>query len=50
MLHIYTGRTRLLAPALVEAVKSAAAPGQFIRTSVPKAAFAGKSNVGKSSG
>ncbi len=32
-----------------EFVKSAAAPAQFIRTSVPKAAFAGKSNVGKSS-
>ncbi len=30
-------------------VKSAAAPSQFIRSSVPKAAFAGKSNVGKSS-
>ena len=30
-------------------VKSAAAPAQFIRSSVPKAAFAGKSNVGKSS-
>ena len=29
-------------------VKSAAAPGQFIHSSVPKAAFAGKSNVGKS--
>ena len=32
-----------------EFVKSAAAPSQFIRSSVPKAAFAGKSNVGKSS-
>ena len=32
-----------------EFVKSAAAPGQFIRSSVPKVAFAGKSNVGKSS-
>ena len=32
-----------------EFVKSAAAPAQFIRSSVPKAAFAGKSNVGKSS-
>ena len=30
-------------------VKSAAAPGQFIRSSVPKVVFAGKSNVGKSS-
>ena len=30
-------------------VKSAAAPAQFIRSSVPKVAFAGKSNVGKSS-
>ena len=30
-------------------MKSAAAPAQFIRSSVPKAAFAGKSNVGKSS-
>ena len=32
-----------------EFVKSAAAPAQFIRSSVPKVAFAGKSNVGKSS-
>ena len=30
-------------------VKSAAAPAQFIRSSVPAVAFAGKSNVGKSS-
>ena len=30
-------------------VKSAAAPGQFIHSSVPTVAFAGKSNVGKSS-
>ena len=30
-------------------VRSAAAPGQFIRTSLPKIAFAGRSNVGKSS-
>ena len=30
-------------------VKSAAAAGQFIHSSVPKVAFAGKSNVGKSS-
>ncbi len=30
-------------------VKSAASPGQFIRSSVPAVAFAGKSNVGKSS-
>ena len=30
-------------------VRSAASPAQFIRNSVPKAAFAGKSNVGKSS-
>ncbi len=33
----------------VEFVKSAAAPAQFIRSSVPAVAFAGKSNVGKSS-
>ena len=32
-----------------EFVKSAAAPGQFIRSSVPSVVFAGKSNVGKSS-
>jgi len=32
-----------------EFVKSAAAAGQFIHSSVPKVAFAGKSNVGKSS-
>lgn len=32
-----------------EFVKSAAAPSQFINSSVPAAAFAGKSNVGKSS-
>ena len=32
-----------------EFVKSAAAPGQFVRSSAPKVAFAGKSNVGKSS-
>ena len=32
-----------------ELVKSAAAPGQFIRSSVPAVVFAGKSNVGKSS-
>ena len=32
-----------------EFVKSAAAPGQFIHSSVPAAVFAGKSNVGKSS-
>ena len=32
-----------------EFVKSAAAPGQFIRSSVPAVVFAGKSNVGKSS-
>ena len=30
-------------------MKSAASPGQFIHSSVSKAAFAGKSNVGKSS-
>ena len=30
-------------------VKSAASPAQFIRSSVPAVAFAGKSNVGKSS-
>ena len=32
-----------------EFVRSAAAPAQFIRSSVPAVAFAGKSNVGKSS-
>ena len=32
-----------------EFIRSAAAPGQFIRSSVPAVAFAGKSNVGKSS-
>lgn len=32
-----------------EFIKSAAAPGQFIRSSVPAVVFAGKSNVGKSS-
>ncbi len=32
-----------------EFVRSAAAPGQFIRSSLPAVAFAGKSNVGKSS-
>ncbi len=32
-----------------EFIKSAAAPAQFIRSSVPGVAFAGKSNVGKSS-
>lgn len=32
-----------------EFIKSAAAPGQFIRSSMPCVAFAGKSNVGKSS-
>ena len=32
-----------------EFVKSAAAPNQFIQTSIPAIAFAGKSNVGKSS-
>ena len=32
-----------------EFVRSAAAPTQFIRSSLPKVAFAGKSNVGKSS-
>ena len=32
-----------------EFVKSAAAPAQFIRSCVPAVAFAGKSNVGKSS-
>ena len=32
-----------------EFVKSASAAGQFIHSSVPKVAFAGKSNVGKSS-
>ena len=30
-------------------VRSAAAPGQFIRSSVPAVVFAGKSNVGESS-
>ena len=33
----------------VDFVKSAAAPEQFIRSSLPAVAFAGKSNVGKSS-
>lgn len=33
----------------VEFVRSAAAPSQFIRSSVPSVVFAGKSNVGKSS-
>ena len=32
-----------------EFVKSAAAPAQFVNSSLPAAAFAGKSNVGKSS-
>jgi GTP-binding protein len=32
-----------------EFVKSAASPGQFINSSIPAVAFAGKSNVGKSS-
>ena len=32
-----------------EFIKSAASPSQFIRSSVPAVAFAGKSNVGKSS-
>ena len=32
-----------------EFVRSAAAPAQFIRSSVPGIVFAGKSNVGKSS-
>lgn len=32
-----------------EFIRSAAAPAQFIHSSVPKVAFAGKSNVGKSS-
>lgn len=32
-----------------EFIKSAAAPAQFIRSSVPSVVFAGKSNVGKSS-
>ena len=32
-----------------EFIRSAAAPKQFIRSSLPKVAFAGKSNVGKSS-
>ena len=33
----------------VDFVRSAAAPAQFIRSSIPAVAFAGKSNVGKSS-
>lgn len=33
----------------VEFVKSAATPSQFVQSSVPSVAFAGKSNVGKSS-
>ena len=33
----------------VDFVMSAAAPAQFIRSSLPAVAFAGKSNVGKSS-
>jgi GTP-binding protein len=32
-----------------EFIRSAASPGQFIRSSVPAVVFAGKSNVGKSS-
>ena len=32
-----------------EFIKSAAAPGQFVRSSVPSVVFSGKSNVGKSS-
>ena len=32
-----------------EFIRSAAAPKQFIRSSLPKVAFAGRSNVGKSS-
>ena len=32
-----------------EFIKSAASPAQFVRSSVPAVAFAGKSNVGKSS-
>ena len=32
-----------------EFIRSAADPGQFIRSSTPSVAFAGKSNVGKSS-
>ena len=32
-----------------EFIRSAAAPKQFIRNSLPKVAFAGRSNVGKSS-
>ena len=32
-----------------EFIKSAAAPSQFIRSSIPSVVFAGKSNVGKSS-
>ncbi len=34
---------------LVEFVRSAASPGDFIRDGLPQIAFAGKSNVGKSS-
>ena len=34
---------------LAEFVKSAASPSQFIRSAIPSVAFAGKSNVGKSS-
>ena len=34
---------------MAEFVKSAAAPSQFINSSIPAVAFAGKSNVGKSS-
>ena len=30
MLHLYTGRSRLLAPALIEAVKAASAPTQLV--------------------
>ena len=32
-----------------EFIRSAAAPKQFVRNSLPKVAFAGRSNVGKSS-
>ena len=32
-----------------EFIKSAAAPAQFVQSSVPAVVFAGKSNVGKSS-
>lgn len=32
-----------------EFIKSAASPGQFIKSSIPNVVFAGKSNVGKSS-